>query len=143
MASDSGMGVSGFATGGAGCAFLSGDELLNIRKKMILLFSLMLILLTSCSEDGKKLADEMDLEGQSFYHVKEGYYCGEGICEENHGTGYLYFTEELTKEEAMEQAGFEKDEDGKYTNGREFAEIAGVSAYKEGYILEYQITGHV
>lgn len=140
MAFDSGMGVSGFATGGAGCAFLSGGELLNIWRKMILTFSLLLILLTGCSTDGEKLADKMDLEGQSFCHVKEGHYCGEGMCEENHGTGYLYFTDELTQEEAMEQAGFQKTETD-YSNGPEYAEIVEVRTYEDGYLLEYRITG--
>lgn len=101
------------------------------------------VLFVSCTEKGRSLVDQADLDGKDFVCLKEGYYCGEGICEANHGTGYLYFTEEFTKEEAMEQADFEKDEDGKYTNGHEFAEIVGVSAYKEGYILEYRITGHV
>ncbi len=108
--------------------------------KWIFLISASLLLLTGCTADGKKLANEMDLEGQSFSHIKKGYYCSDGNCTEQHNIGYIYYTDELTQEEAMEQAGFQKDKT-EYTNGPESAEIVEVEMYQNGYLLEYRITG--
>lgn len=107
-------------------------------KKLTFIFLAVTLLLTGCTTDGKKLADEMDLEGQSFCHVKQGHY--QGGCTERENIGYIYYTGELTQEEAMEQAGFQKTETD-YDNGLESAEIVEVCAYQDGYLLEYRITG--
>lgn len=107
-------------------------------KKLTFIFFALTLFLTGCSTDGKKLADKMDLEGQSFCHVKQGHY--QGGCTEQENIGYIFYTDELTREEAMEQAGFQKTETD-YSNGPESAEIVEVRTYEEGYLLEYRITG--
>lgn len=75
-------------------------------KKLTFIFLVLTLLLTGCSIDGKKLANEMDLKEQSFCQVKQGHY--QGGCTEQENIGYIYYTDELTQEEAMEQAGFQK-----------------------------------
>lgn len=110
----------------------------NYMKKLTFIFLVLTLLLTGCSIDGKKLANEMDLKEQSFCQVKQGHY--QGGCTEQENIGYIYYTDELTQEEAMEHAGFQKTETD-YSNGPESAEIVEVCAYQDGYLLEYRITG--
>lgn len=115
----------------------SGDYM----KKLYFIVFALTLLLTGCATEGEKLANKMDLDGESFCHVKKGYYCGEGICKEDHGIGYIYYTDALTQDEAMAQAGFEKIDDTEYTNHTETAVIADVRTFGDGYLLEYHITG--
>ena len=100
--------------------------------------------------EGEKLAEAVPLEGKDFYSLKEGWYCGEGGCKEDHGTGYLYYTDAFSDSEAMEEAGFEETEeyytaDGEekreYANGGEWAVIVRIGEYKEGHLLMYHIVG--
>lgn len=104
------------------------------------------IYLSSEIREGIRLADQMELKGKDFYHVKEGYYCGEGGIDCDHGEGYIYFEEDLDEIEAMERAGFKHtdqySDDGKMEFYRgDHADVMKVIKYKEGSLLWYRITG--
>ncbi|WP_295215648.1 hypothetical protein [Ruminococcus sp.] len=109
----------------------------GVRTAFIIL--LMLILLVTVK--AKNIVDQTDLDGKDFVCLKEGYYCGDGVCEEDHYVGYLYYTDQYTEEDAMEMAGFTKIGENRYSNG-EFAKVCWSCSYKNGYILRYEITGH-
>lgn len=109
----------------------------GVRTAFIIL--LMLILLVTVK--AKNIVGQTDLDGKDFVCLKEGYYCGDGVCEEDHYVGYLYYTDQYTEEDAMEMAGFTKIGENRYSNG-EFAKVCWSCGYKNGYILRYEITGH-
>ena len=117
----------------------------GVRTAFIILLMLILLVIgfafTACTANGKNIADQTDLDGKDFVCLKEGYYCGDGVCEEDHYVGYLYYTDQYTEEDAMEMAGFTKIGENRYSNG-EFAKVCWSCGYKNGYILRYEITGH-
>ena len=103
------------------------------------------VYLSSEIRAGIRLAEQSDIAGQSYIHFKEGYYCGEGGIDCDHGEGYIYYKEELSETEAMERAGFElSDEDTgriEFCRAGNYAVVRKVIIYKEGKLLWYQITG--
>ena len=91
---------------------------------------------------GVRLANETNLKDVDYCHIKNGFYCGEGGIDCNHGDGFIYFTENMTAGEAMNQAGFKYiKEEKEYNNGPDWAIIKKVKPYKDGFLLWYQITG--
>lgn len=99
---------------------------------------------------GEKLADAASLQRQDFYSLKEGDYCGEGGCTEGHGTGYLYYLNDIRDAESMQRAGFSPTEEciewggitwRVYNNGFESAVIVRAGDYKGGRLLMYEIIG--
>lgn len=104
--------------------------------------------------DAIRLADQRNLSGEDFYHLKEGYYCGEGGVDCDHGEGYIYFSGDMDEMRAMSRAGFEVTEfeypyprensihkKREFYGGGESAVLMKVINYREGFLLWYRITG--
>lgn len=127
----------------------------TVQKKYIIMISLTSLLLLNVGvavlhnqfypkhyRKGLSLAEKTDLTNVDCCHIKEGYYCGEGGIDCDHGDGFIYYTEPLTEAEAMKQSGFDYiKEDKEYSDGGDHAQIRKVSRYKEGFLLWYVITG--
>lgn len=127
----------------------------TVQKKYVIMISLISLLLLDVGiavlhnhfypkhyRRGLSLAEKTDLTDADYCHIKEGYYCGEGGIDCDHGDGFIYYTEPLTKTEAMKQSGFDyikKEEE--YWNGADSAQIRRVSRYKDGFLIWYVITG--
>lgn len=130
------------------------------RKKIIIVCGIVIVLVVAFGlfminrykvEKGIAMADKIDLSGQDFYHVKDGYYCGEGGCTEEHYIGYIYFSDKLTEEQAMGRADYHdlgntfKDSDGttykEYNDGILSTIVECVVDYKDGHLLKYHVVG--
>lgn len=128
-------------------AFLENPKNRIHIRALFLIFSLSIVLAVMISyrdphyKYGIKLADKQDLSHTDFYILKEGYYCGEGLVNCNHCDGFIYYTDPLTNQEAMQKAGFEYNTaESEYYDG-ESAQIVKTRKYKNGFLLYYTITG--
>lgn len=103
------------------------------------------VYLSSEIREGIRLAEQSDIARQNYLHFKEGYYCGEGGIDCDHGEGYIYYKEDLSETEAMERAGFELADENtgriEFCCAGNYAVVRKVISYKEGKLLWYQITG--
>lgn len=97
---------------------------------------------TENMREAASLADKVQLDDKQFVQLKKGYYCGEGGIDCGHENGYIYYSEELTEDEAMEKTGFQHGAiDNEWDNGAEHAKIMQVKSYQNGSLLWYIITG--